>query len=124
MNYVNLVQRIRACESEVAAQLLLEGWINRFQYTVGLDIGEQHDQANVVVVCKHFEDAKTSHVVFAQDLTASKGQFKVMDQDSWVGLTDDEVDQGLCRTPYAMQTSGAWRDGVEWAAKQLKEKNT
>ena len=41
-----------------------------------------------------------------------------------VGLTDEEIDQGLLRTPYALQTAGAWRDGVEWATKQLKEKNT
>jgi hypothetical protein len=39
-------------------------------------------------------------------------------------LTDDEIDQGLLRTNYAMHTAGAWRDGVEWATKQLKEKNT
>ena len=45
-------------------------------------------------------------------------------QRTWVGLTDDEIDQGLVRTNYAMQTAGAWRDGVEWAIKQLKEKNT
>ena len=42
----------------------------------------------------------------------------------WVGLTDEEIDQGLLRTKYAMQTAGAWRDGVEWATKQFKEKNT
>lgn len=42
----------------------------------------------------------------------------------WVGLTDEEIDQGLLRTNYAMHTAGAWRDGVEWATKQLKEKNT
>lgn len=42
----------------------------------------------------------------------------------WVGLTDEEIDQGLLRSNYAMQTAGAWRDGVEWATKQLKEKNT
>jgi hypothetical protein len=42
----------------------------------------------------------------------------------WVGLTDEEIDQGLVRTNYAMNTAGAWRDGVEWATKQLKEKNT
>lgn len=46
------------------------------------------------------------------------------DQHTWVGLTDDEIDQGLVRTNYAMDTAGAWRDGVEWATKQLKEKNT
>jgi hypothetical protein len=42
----------------------------------------------------------------------------------WVGLADEEIDQGLLRTKYAMQTAGAWRDGVEWAIKQLQEKNT
>ena len=45
-------------------------------------------------------------------------------QRTWVGLTDEEIDQGLLRTNYAMHTAGAWRDGVEWATKQLKEKNT
>ena len=45
-------------------------------------------------------------------------------QRTWVGLTDMEIDQGLCRTNYAMQTSGAWRDGVEWASKQLQERNS
>ena len=39
-------------------------------------------------------------------------------------LTDEVIDQGLLRTNYAMHTAGAWRDGVEWATKQLKEKNT
>ena len=42
---------------------------------------------------------------------------------AWVGLTDEEIDQGLLRSNYAMQTAGAWRDGVEWATKQLKEKH-
>jgi hypothetical protein len=45
-------------------------------------------------------------------------------QRPWVGLTDDEIDQGLLRSNHALQTAGAWRDGVEWATKQLKEKNT
>ena len=42
----------------------------------------------------------------------------------WVGLTDEEIDQGLLRSNHALHTAGAWRDGVEWATKQLKEKNT
>ena len=46
------------------------------------------------------------------------------DQRTWVGLTDEEIDQGLLRSNHALQTAGAWRDGVEWATKQLKEKNT
>ena len=42
----------------------------------------------------------------------------------WVGLTDEEIDQGLCRTNYAMQTAHAWRAGVVFAMTQLKEKHT
>ena len=45
-------------------------------------------------------------------------------QREWVGLTDEEIDQGLLRTNYAIQTAKAWRDGVEWAQSQLKDKNT
>ena len=48
----------------------------------------------------------------------------VAPQRPWVGLTDEEIDQGLLRSNHALQTAGAWRDGVEWATKQLKEKNT
>ena len=42
----------------------------------------------------------------------------------WVGLTDDEIDQGLLRSDYALQTAHAWRAGVVFAMAQLKEKNT
>ena len=45
-------------------------------------------------------------------------------QREFVGLTDEEIDQGLLRSNHALQTAGAWRDGVEWAIKQLQEKNT
>ena len=45
-------------------------------------------------------------------------------QREFVGLTDEEIDQGLLRSNHALQTAGAWRGGVEWATKQLKEKNT
>ena len=50
-------------------------------------------------------------------------QFHPAPQRTWVGLTDEEIDQGLLRSNYALQTAGAWRDGVEWAQSQLKEKN-
>ena len=53
-----------------------------------------------------------------------RAEIERLKQCTWVGLTDKEIDQGLCRTNYAMQTAGAWRDGVEWAIKQLQEKNT
>jgi len=45
-------------------------------------------------------------------------------QREWVGLTDDEIDQGLLRSDYALQTAHAWRAGVVFAMTQLKEKNT
>jgi hypothetical protein len=46
------------------------------------------------------------------------------DQRQWVGLTDEEIDQGLLRSDYALQTAHAWRAGVVFAMTQLKEKNT
>lgn len=45
-------------------------------------------------------------------------------QRPWVGLTDEEVDQGLVQTNYSMKTAQAWRHGVEWAQFNLMRKNT
>jgi len=42
----------------------------------------------------------------------------------WVGLTDEEVEEGLLRSDYALQTAHAWRAGVVFAMTKLKEKNT
>ena len=42
---------------------------------------------------------------------------------AWVGLTDDEIDQGLLRSDYAFKTAEAWRAGVVFAMTKLKEKN-
>ena len=58
------------------------------------------------------------------DLSCKEPKHLQAPQRTWVGLTDKEIDAGLLRTNYAMQTAGAWRDGVEWAQSQLKEKNT
>jgi hypothetical protein len=44
-------------------------------------------------------------------------------QRTWVGLTNEKIDQGLLRTNYALKTAEAWRDGVGWAMTQLREKN-
>ena len=41
----------------------------------------------------------------------------------WVGLTDEEVEEGLLRSDYALQTAHAWRAGVVFAMTKLKEKN-
>ena len=57
-------------------------------------------------------------------LKRDSGYFTAPTPRQWVGLTDEEIDVGLCRSPYALQTAQAWRDGVEWAQEQLKEKNT
>lgn len=45
-------------------------------------------------------------------------------QRTWVGLTDEEIDQGLLRSDYAFKTAEAWRAGVVFAMTKLKEKNT
>ena len=67
----------------------------------------------------------------AQEMVRLKGDgstvkplYTTPPQREFVGLTDEEIDQGLLRSNHALQTAGAWRDGVEWATKQLKEKNT
>jgi hypothetical protein len=44
-------------------------------------------------------------------------------QCTWVGLTDDEIDQGLLRSDYAFKTAEAWRAGVVFAMTKLKQKN-
>ena len=45
-------------------------------------------------------------------------------QRTWVGLTDEEIDQGLLRSDYAFKTAEAWRAGVVFAMTKLKEKNS
>ena len=44
-------------------------------------------------------------------------------QRTWVMLKEEEIDQGLLRSPYALQNASAWREGVAWAIQQLKDKN-
>lgn len=42
-------------------------------------------------------------------------------QRTWVGLTDEEIEQG-CRESWV--TEQAWQAAVWWAEAKLKEKNT
>ena len=42
------------------------------------------------------------------------------DQRRWVGLTDDEIEQG-CKESWV--TEQAWQSAVWWAEAKLKEKN-
>jgi hypothetical protein len=69
------------------------------------------------------KEAEALGYVFSFDGDTLKWIGRFAPERPWVGLTDDEIDRGLVRTNYAMQTAGAWRDGVEWAQSQLKEKN-
>ena len=62
------------------------------------------------------KEERDNFIAFAKLVEAKKR--------TWVGLTDEEIDQGLLRSNYALQTASAWRDGVEWATKQLMERNT
>jgi len=93
-----------------------------------MEILQLADICGVMAITKHEWDGKQFNhtdeyldgdaaalVIFAREL---------MKKREWVGLTDEEVDVGLVRSNYAFQMAGAWRDGVEWATKQLKEKNT
>ena len=73
---------------------------------------------------KEVEDIIKSNMNLQMNLAGIRADFEEKLQRTWVGLTDVEIDQGLVRTKYAMQTAGAWRDGVEWAVKQLQERNT
>jgi len=57
------------------------------------------------------------------DVVARLKAYTPQPQREWVGLKDEEIDQGLLRSPYALQSAGAWRDGVAWAIQQLKDKN-
>ena len=40
------------------------------------------------------------------------------------GLSGNEIEEGLLRSKYALETAKAWRDGVWWAYEKLKDKNT
>ena len=51
---------------------------------------------------------------------ASEGH-KIQPQRTWVGLTDEEIEQG-CKESWV--TLQAWQSAVWWAEAKLKEKNT
>ena len=68
-------------------------------------------------------ETKNEPVAWEQFHEHMAGPNYVAPQRTLVGLTDEEIDQGLLRTNHALQTAGAWRDGVAWAIQQLKDKN-
>ena len=69
-------------------------------------------------------ETKDEPVAWEQFHEHMAGPNYVAPQCTWVGLTKEEINQGLLRSPYALQSAGAWREGIEWATEQLKEKNT
>ena len=118
MNYADLVQRIRASESTVEAETLLHDYVRNFTYTVGVDIGDNHDQCNVVVGCKHFVGGPLL-IVFAEDLTVTKGKLQVVPTE-WVGLTPEERDNFWKAD---QMTSKEWEELFDAIEAKLKEKN-
>ena len=49
--------------------------------------------------------------------------FPIREKREWVGLTKEEINDGLLRSFYVLEKARAWRDGVAWAEEILKEKN-
>ena len=80
--------------------------------SIGVDVTEEG--AHVVGI--YALDNDTSQVFYAK--------YYPVPQRTWVGLTDEEIDQGLLRSDYAFKTAEAWRAGVVFAMTKLKEKNT
>ena len=68
-------------------------------------------------------ETKDEPVAWEQFHEYMAGPNYVAPQRTWVGLTEDEIEQGLLRSPYVLQTAIAWREGVTWAMQQLKDKN-
>ena len=68
-------------------------------------------------------ETKNEPVAWEQFHEHMAGPNYVAPRRTWVGLTEEEIDQGLLRSPYALQIASAWREGVAWAMQQLKDKN-
>ena len=90
-------------------QKIMEPWS---PVSIGVDITEKG--AHVIGI--YALDNDTSQIFYAK--------FYPAPQRTWVGLTDDEIDQGLLRSDYAFKTAEAWRAGVVFAMTKLKEKNS
>jgi len=79
---------------------------------------------STIITIQEQLETKDEPVAWEQFHEHMAGPNYVAPQRTWAGLTDREIEQGLLRTNHALQTAGAWREGVEWATEQLKEKNT
>ena len=86
---------------------------------------EQPEQEPVATISVRWHEP-VGKVAFVLEVDLPVGIHKVYTtppQRTWVGLTDEEVEQGLLRSDYALQTAHAWRAGVVFAIAKLKEKN-
>jgi len=68
-------------------------------------------------------ETKDEPVAWEQFHEHMAGPNYVAPQRTWVGLTKEEINQGLLRSFYVLEKARAWRDGVAWAEEILKEKN-
>ena len=81
-------------------------------------------QRSMEVLERILLDAPQEKYTYGTPLMDAMTKDHVPPQRPWVNMTEDEVDQGLLRTNYAMKTAEAWRHGVEWAQFNLMRKNT
>jgi len=100
-------------------------WMSEDEHTVytskQVDGCFQHDHIPLYTTPQL--ETKNEPVAWEQFHEHMAGPNYVAPQRTWVGLTDEEIDQGLLRSFYALQSAGAWREGVAWAMQQLKDKN-
>ena len=69
------------------------------------------------------ESDYTSQVAYTRALEEycdSLAQRQARSADTWVGLTDEEIEQGLKES---WVTEQAWQSAVWWAEAKLKDKN-
>jgi len=85
----------------------------------------QSEQEPVAIVEASWNDDEGFMLVkrLAEKLPKGSHLYTTPPQRTWVGLTEEEIDQGLLRSDYAFKTAEAWRAGVVFAMTKLKEKN-
>jgi hypothetical protein len=80
---------------------------------------QQEKQGPVAHLWQHSETGRTRIVMPDQIITTDATWFVVgplyLAPPQRQPLTEEEIDQGLLRTNYALQTAAAWRDGVRFA---------
>lgn len=74
------------------------------------------------------------HRVFAVNEQIVKQNYQIMmvltqptisrSKGTWLEITQEDIEFGLTSSNHVFANAGAWRDGVEWAIKQLQERNT